>query len=216
MASKLHPKIREMRAVAERGTVGFESGGMPKRMIGTKANNMDDYKSRFETMGLASGSGPSRHCSQQSLQSKAAAFAEKALALGEAAGLGGARVPLVKDAGATMERMLDKFVNKRVQQAEMKVPKKRKSEDKSDKKKRKSKSKKKKKSKHKSKKAKHKKKKKDKKSKGKAKRSSSSSSSSESSSSGAAKDGDKAVASENAAKKRKLEEGSTSSESQSS
>mmetsp|Transcript_45071 Transcript_45071/g.126976 ORF Transcript_45071/g.126976 Transcript_45071/m.126976 type:complete len:283 (-) Transcript_45071:196-1044(-) len=60
------------------------------------------------------------------------------------------------------------------------------------------------------------KKKKDKKSKGKAKRSSSSSSSSESSSSGAAKDGDKAVASENAAKKRKLEEGSTSSESQSS
>eukprot|EP00405_Crypthecodinium_cohnii_P030500 CAMPEP_0206501282 /NCGR_PEP_ID=MMETSP0324_2-20121206/53213_1 /ASSEMBLY_ACC=CAM_ASM_000836 /TAXON_ID=2866 /ORGANISM="Crypthecodinium cohnii, Strain Seligo" /LENGTH=91 /DNA_ID=CAMNT_0053989063 /DNA_START=145 /DNA_END=416 /DNA_ORIENTATION=+ len=53
--NKLHPKIREMRAVALQNTVGFESGGMPRRMAGTKPNNMDNYKSRFETMGLGTG-----------------------------------------------------------------------------------------------------------------------------------------------------------------
>lgn len=111
MAQKLHPKIAEMRAHARMNTVGFESGGMPKRMQGTKANNLDDYKSRFETMGLGTGGSSA---SSSTMQSKARAFADKALALGEAAGMGGARVPLVADAAKTMEKMMDKFINSKV------------------------------------------------------------------------------------------------------
>eukprot|EP00408_Alexandrium_pacificum_P047214 CAMPEP_0171242618 /NCGR_PEP_ID=MMETSP0790-20130122/45805_1 /TAXON_ID=2925 /ORGANISM="Alexandrium catenella, Strain OF101" /LENGTH=217 /DNA_ID=CAMNT_0011709467 /DNA_START=16 /DNA_END=666 /DNA_ORIENTATION=- len=111
MAQNLHPKVAEMRAMARMNTVGFESGGMPKRMQGTKANSMDDYKSRFETLGLGTGGSSA---SAATLQSKARAFAEKALALGEAAGLGGARVPLVADAAKTIEQMMDKFVTSKV------------------------------------------------------------------------------------------------------
>merc|ERR1711972_30355 len=84
-------------------------------MIGTKANNMADYKSRFETMGFASGSASAATDARKTMQSNAQKFAEKALALGEAAGLGGARVPLVQDAASTMERMMDKFVNNKIE-----------------------------------------------------------------------------------------------------
>merc|ERR1712151_1055928 len=94
-----------------RGTVGFESGGMPKRMTGTKANDLASYKSRFETMGLASGNGALQ---ASSMQERASGIAQRAQALGEAAGCGGARVPMVQDPAKTMERMLDKFVNKKL------------------------------------------------------------------------------------------------------
>jgi len=168
---------------AKMNTVDFQSGGMPKRMQGTKANNFDDYKSRFDTMGLGSGAAAS---SQQTMQTKAQEFAKKALALGEAAGLGGARVPLVEDAAATMERMLDKFVNQRVDKlgpALSKEEKKAKKAEKKEKKKSKKKDKKKK-DKKKKKKGDKKKKKKEKKKDKKKKESSSSSSSSSSSGSG--------------------------------
>mmetsp|Transcript_41908 Transcript_41908/g.98249 ORF Transcript_41908/g.98249 Transcript_41908/m.98249 type:complete len:487 (-) Transcript_41908:279-1739(-) len=111
----LHPKIREMRQIAKMNTVGFESGGMPKRMAGTKANNLDDYKSRFETMALGSGAATAAPSQPRSMQANAQKAAEKARQLGEAAGLGGARVPLVADAAKTMEQMLDKFVNNKLE-----------------------------------------------------------------------------------------------------
>eukprot|EP00405_Crypthecodinium_cohnii_P058655 CAMPEP_0206621902 /NCGR_PEP_ID=MMETSP0325_2-20121206/62471_1 /ASSEMBLY_ACC=CAM_ASM_000347 /TAXON_ID=2866 /ORGANISM="Crypthecodinium cohnii, Strain Seligo" /LENGTH=125 /DNA_ID=CAMNT_0054145093 /DNA_START=198 /DNA_END=571 /DNA_ORIENTATION=+ len=115
--NKLHPKIREMRAVALQNTVGFESGGMPRRMAGTKPNNMDNYKSRFETMGLGTGAA-STGATAKTMQTNAQAFVQKALRLGEAADVpGGSRVPVVADAAATIERMMDKFVNMRVERA---------------------------------------------------------------------------------------------------
>ncbi|CAE7764390.1 unnamed protein product [Symbiodinium necroappetens] len=111
---QIHKNILEYRTAkleARMNTVGFESGGMPKRMIGTKPNNMDDYRSRFETMGLASGGSAAM---SKSMQGNAQAAAQKAQALGEAMGAGGARVPLVPDAGRTMEMMLEKFVSSRL------------------------------------------------------------------------------------------------------
>merc|ERR1712187_940582 len=65
----------------------------------------------IETMGLASGAG-AMHAG--SMQDRASAIAQKAQALGEAAGCGGARVPIVQDPAKTMERMLDRFVNKKL------------------------------------------------------------------------------------------------------
>ncbi|CAL1135723.1 unnamed protein product [Cladocopium goreaui] len=103
---------RTAKMEAKMNTVGFESGGMPKRMQGTKPNNMDSYKSRFETMGLASGGSATF---AKSLQSNAQATTQKAIALGEAMGAGGARVPVVPDAGRTMEKMLEKFVNSQLE-----------------------------------------------------------------------------------------------------
>ncbi|CAE7040509.1 unnamed protein product, partial [Symbiodinium sp. CCMP2456] len=80
---QIHKNILEYRTAkleARMNTVGFESGGMPKRMIGTKPNNMDDYRSRFETMGLASGGSAAM---SKSMQGNAQAAAQKAQALGE-------------------------------------------------------------------------------------------------------------------------------------
>eukprot|EP00913_Durusdinium_trenchii_P028753 g26966.t1 len=146
-------EYRTAKIEAQMNTVGFESGGMPKRMQGTKPNNMDpwmalqrattlwggggdssfhlrkillqnppdeglcrgsvidSYKSRFETMGLAGGGSAAF---AKSLQGNAEAVQQRAIALGEAMGAGGARVPVVADAGRTMEKMLEKFVNSRL------------------------------------------------------------------------------------------------------
>lgn len=187
MAPKLHPKIAEMRFAARANTVGFESGGMPKRMAGTKANSLDDYKSRFETMGLGSSSASA---GSRTLQSNALSITQKAQNLGESAGCGGARVPLVADPGKTIGRMMDSFVNKKIERhqqasAVKKEAKEAKEVRKSLKQDKKKKKKKKHKKKDKKKKKKHKKKsKKDKKDKKKKKKQSSSSDSSSSSSSG--------------------------------
>lgn len=153
-------------------TVGFESGGMPKRMQGTKPNNMDSYKSRFETMGLASGGSATF---AKSLQSNAQATTQKAIALGEAMGAGGARVPVVPDAGRTMEKMLEKFVNSQLEKHAVAAAERQNKEFKKEEKKKH-----KKKDKKKEKKKKDKKKKDKKKEKKKKKKSSSSSSSSSS------------------------------------
>merc|ERR1719464_935303 len=72
---------------------------------------MDDYKSRFETMGLGTGGIAA---TASSLQQNAQAFAQKAVALGEAAGMGGARVPMVSDPSKTMEKMMEKFITSKV------------------------------------------------------------------------------------------------------
>jgi len=110
--------IRMLKQDAKRNTVGFASGGMPARMIGTKPNDAASYKSRFETMGLDKGAGSlatsDRSSSKGSLCEAAQAFALKAQRLGENAGFGGSRVPLVSDPGRTMEQMMDKFVNSKL------------------------------------------------------------------------------------------------------
>lgn len=108
----LRPNLRELSQLAKQNTVGFVSGAMPARMKNAKANDMDSYKSRFETMGL--GSGGAIATQAKTLQANAMAIAQKAQALGEAAGLGGARVPIPANPAKTAERMLDKFVNSKV------------------------------------------------------------------------------------------------------
>merc|ERR1712151_703361 len=85
-------------------------------MIGTKPNDVSSYKSRFETMGLDKGTGSlsASDSRRGSLCEAAQAFAQKAQTLGEAAGFGGSRVPLVPDAARTMEQMMDKFINSKL------------------------------------------------------------------------------------------------------
>ncbi|CAE7739978.1 unnamed protein product, partial [Symbiodinium pilosum] len=176
MAPKMNIlEYRTAKLEARMNTVGFESGGMPKRMQGTKPNNMDDYRSRFETMGLSSGGSAAM---AKSLQGNAQAAAQKAQALGEAMGAGGARVPIVQDAGRTIERMLEKFVNSQLDKYAVAAAERQNKEFKKEEKKGKKKDKKKK-----DKKKKEKKKKKDKKKEKKKKKKSSSSSSSSGSSS---------------------------------
>lgn len=107
MAPKMNIlELRTMKIEAKKKTVDFAGGGLPKRMQGTKANDMNHYKSRFDTLGLGSGGSSA---SSKSLQSNAQAVADKAAALGEA--MGQQRVPMVADAAKTMERMMDKFVH---------------------------------------------------------------------------------------------------------
>lgn len=171
---------RTAKMEAKMNTVGFESGGMPKRMQGTKPNNMDSYKSRFETMGLASGGSATF---AKSLQSNAQATTQKAIALGEAMGAGGARVPVVPDAGRTMEKMLEKFVNSQLEKHAVAAAERQNKEFKKEEKK------------------KHKKK--DKKKEKKKKKKSSSSSSSSSSDSGSEEEKMKETAAEESPKKAK-------------
>ncbi|CAK9114783.1 Hypothetical protein (Fragment) [Durusdinium trenchii] len=173
-------EYRTAKIEAQMNTVGFESGGMPKRMQGTKPNNMDSYKSRFETMGLAGGGSAAF---AKSLQGNAEAVQQRAIALGEAMGAGGARVPVVADAGRTMEKMLEKFVNSRLDKYAVAAAERQNKEFKKEEKKKH-----KKKDKKKDKKKKEKKKKKDKKKEKKKKKKKSSSSSSSSSSSASGED----------------------------
>merc|ERR1712061_609628 len=74
-----------------------------------KPNDMNSYKSRFETMNLGSGSAGT---AQTSMEEKAMRAAQSASALGEAMGMGGARVPVVSDPAKTIGNMMDKMVNK--------------------------------------------------------------------------------------------------------
>ncbi|CAK9002378.1 unnamed protein product [Durusdinium trenchii] len=173
-------EYRTAKIEAQMNTVGFESGGMPKRMQGTKPNNMDSYKSRFETMGLAGGGSAAF---AKSLQGNAEAVQQRAIALGEAMGAGGAPVPVVADAGRTMEKMLEKFVNSRLDKYAVAAAERQNKEFKKEEKKKH-----KKKDKKKDKKKKEKKKKKDKKKEKKKKKKKSSSSSSSSSSSASGED----------------------------
>eukprot|EP00746_Dinoflagellata_sp_MGD_P070058 gnl/MRDRNA2_/MRDRNA2_28658_c0_seq2.p1 gnl/MRDRNA2_/MRDRNA2_28658_c0~~gnl/MRDRNA2_/MRDRNA2_28658_c0_seq2.p1 ORF type:complete len:198 (-),score=52.36 gnl/MRDRNA2_/MRDRNA2_28658_c0_seq2:26-619(-) len=112
MAPKLNFKMeRDLRMV---GSIGTASCNPVDQRKPVRPNDMSRYQSRFDKLNLGSGQVSSQS-SKLSLQEHAARTMQRTQKVSKDLGLSESRVPCPRDAGKTMDKMYDRFVNQRLE-----------------------------------------------------------------------------------------------------